>query len=76
MEYQTGLKMYYSTFPQSEISYHSRTLPSHNSISCRIVFSFEMIAENVIGQENFTNGTYVSPNVALSGMQVGIHDFC
>ena len=32
--------------------------------------SFEVIAKNLVGQENFTNATVVTMNVALTGAKV------
>ena len=40
------------------------------SCHCSIVNSFEVIAKNLVGQENFTNATVVTMNVALTGAKV------
>lgn len=41
----------------------------------RIVSSFEVIAENLVGQENFSNITVGTSRVALSGLRVNRYNF-
>lgn len=72
VKYQPGLMRSYSTPLQSKTTAENavKYLKNINLHLFRIVFSFEVIAENVVGQDNFTNATFISQNVAISGTRV------